>query len=133
LHSVFFPLLFYLFNWIYISISIIICLNTNIILINKFSKYNRVNISFCEIKYLHLHLSLNFFIFLFLVIVYIFFSFINTYSSRFIWLHVCIKFFIFTKEISNTKTCWKNLCKQLFLFEKKYWLAVNHELVSSVS
>jgi hypothetical protein len=60
-----FSLLFYSINLICISIFIIICLNKKIILINKFSKHNRVNVPSSEIKYLDLHLSLNFSTFIF--------------------------------------------------------------------
>ena len=61
----FFFLLFYSINLICVSISIIICLNKEIILINKFSKHNRVNVSSFEIKYLDLHPSLDFSSFIF--------------------------------------------------------------------
>ena len=47
LHSIF-PLLFYSIKLICISISIIVCLNKKIILINKFSKHNWINILVCE-------------------------------------------------------------------------------------
>jgi hypothetical protein len=63
-----FSLLFYSFNLIYVSIFIIICLNKNIILINKFMKHNWINVSSYKIKYLDLYLFLI--IFFFLVIVY---------------------------------------------------------------
>jgi len=56
----FFPLLFYSINLICVSISIIICLNKKIILINKFNKHNRINIPSFKIKYLDLYLSLDF-------------------------------------------------------------------------
>jgi hypothetical protein len=59
LHDVFIPyILFDQFN--FVKISIIVCLNKKIILINKFSKHRRVNIQFFDIKYLDLYLSLNF-------------------------------------------------------------------------
>ena len=58
LHYVFFFLFFYLINLICASISIIIFLN-------KFSKYNRVNVSSFEIKYLDLYPSLDFLSFIF--------------------------------------------------------------------
>ena len=62
----FFPLLFYSINLICVSISIIICLNKyKIILINKFNKYNWVNILSFEIKYFNLCLSHNFSSFIF--------------------------------------------------------------------
>jgi len=61
----FFLFLFYSINLICVSIFIIICLNKKIILTNKFSKYNRVNISSFKIKYLNRHLSLNFSSFIF--------------------------------------------------------------------
>jgi hypothetical protein len=57
---VFFSLLFYSINLICVSISIIICLNKKIILINKYSKHNQVNISSFKIKYYDLKLSLDF-------------------------------------------------------------------------
>ena len=53
----FFFLLFYLINLICVIISIIVCLNKKIILTNKFTKHNRVNVPSFEIKYLNLHLS----------------------------------------------------------------------------
>ena len=56
-----FSFLFYSINLICISNFIIINLNKNIILINKFNKHNRVNISSFKFKYLHLNLSLYFF------------------------------------------------------------------------
>ena len=51
-------------------IFIIVWLNKKIILINKFSKHNRVNVTSYEIKYIDLYLSLNF---LFWIIIYDFF------------------------------------------------------------
>ena len=54
----FFFFFFYLINLICASISIIIFLN-------KFSKYNRVNVSSFEIKYLDLYPSLDFLSFIF--------------------------------------------------------------------
>jgi len=57
LHSMFFTFI-YSINLIYVSISIIIILlNKKLILINKFSKYSRVNITSCKIKYLNLYVS----------------------------------------------------------------------------
>jgi len=50
----------YLINLICVSISIIVCLNKKVTLINKFSKHNRINIPSFNIKYLNLHLSLDF-------------------------------------------------------------------------
>jgi hypothetical protein len=44
------------------SIFINVWLNKDIILINKFSKYNRVDITSCKIKYPDLHLFLDFFL-----------------------------------------------------------------------
>ena len=61
----FFFLLFYPINLIYVDIYIIFYLNKNIILINKFSKYNQVNIPSFKIKYLDLHLSFYFSSFIF--------------------------------------------------------------------
>jgi len=49
--------LFYSINLICISIFIIVCLNKKIILINKFSKQNRVNVLSFKIKYLDTHVS----------------------------------------------------------------------------
>jgi hypothetical protein len=57
----------------YVSIFIIIWLNKKIILINKFSKHNWINISSWEIKYFNPNLSLDFFNFIFSFI-YNFFS-----------------------------------------------------------
>jgi hypothetical protein len=45
----------FIHNLICMSIFIIVWLNKKIIWINKFSKYNRVNITSCEIKYIDLH------------------------------------------------------------------------------
>ena len=56
----FFPLLFYLINLICLSISINVCLNKKIILINKFSKHNMVNISFSRLNILIYTCLLNF-------------------------------------------------------------------------
>ena len=44
-------------------IFIIVWLNKKIILINKFSKYNQVNVTFYEIKYLDVYPFLDFFFF----------------------------------------------------------------------
>ena len=55
----FFSPLFYSINLICVSIFIIVCLNKKIILTNKFSKYNRVNISSFKIKYLNLNLHVS--------------------------------------------------------------------------
>jgi hypothetical protein len=60
LHDIFFSFLCYLINLMYASISIIVWLNKKIILINKFSKHNRVYVLSYEIKYLNLYLSINF-------------------------------------------------------------------------
>jgi hypothetical protein len=59
------PLLFYLINLICIYISIIVCLNKKIILINIFRKYNQINILSFKIKYLDLYMSLDFISFIF--------------------------------------------------------------------
>jgi hypothetical protein len=51
---------FILFDqFIRVFIFIIICLNKKIILINKFSKHNRMNVSSFNIKYFNLHLFFN--------------------------------------------------------------------------
>ena len=91
---------FYLINLICVSISIIIWLNKKIILINKFSKHNHVNVPSCEIKYLDLHMSFIFSNFIFSYFLW-FFLFINTNSSWFIWLYVYIywKFFNFKNTL----------------------------------
>jgi hypothetical protein len=65
--------LFSIINLICVFIFIVVWLNKKIILINKSSKYNRVNITFYEIKYLDIYLFFNFFLFLFLIIIYDFF------------------------------------------------------------
>ena len=59
LHNDFF-LLFYSINFIGKFISIIVSLNKKIILVNKFIKYNQVNVSCCPIKYLDLLQALDF-------------------------------------------------------------------------
>lgn len=79
----FFSFLCYLINLIYASISIIVWLNKKIILINKFSKHNRIYVLSYEIKYPDLYLSIDFSN-LFLIIVNDFFIIINTHNSRFI-------------------------------------------------
>ena len=48
-----------------VSISIIVWLYKNIILINRFNKHNRVSILSYKIKYLYLHMFLDFFDFIF--------------------------------------------------------------------
>jgi len=58
-HAYFF-FFFYSLCFIYIYLYYLL-----LILMNRFSGYKWVNISFCEIKYLDLHLSLNFFSFSF--------------------------------------------------------------------
>jgi len=81
LHN-FFPLLFYLINLICLSISIIVCLNKKNILIKKFSKHNKVNISFSRLNILIYTCLLNFQI-LFLVIINDFlFIYLFTYVAR---------------------------------------------------
>jgi hypothetical protein len=62
---VIFLFLFYSINLICVSISIIVYLNDKIILINKFSKYNQINIMSFEIKCLDLHISFEIFKFYF--------------------------------------------------------------------
>jgi len=56
-------LAYYFFPFILFNQFIIVWLNKKIILINKFSKHNRVNVTSCKIKYLDLHMFLNFFLF----------------------------------------------------------------------
>ena len=53
------------FNLICVFIFIIVCLYKKIILINNFSKYNRVNILYFKIKYLNLYMFLDFLKFIF--------------------------------------------------------------------
>ena len=60
LHNIFLP--FILFNKFYVSISFYY----KLILINKFIKHNRVNVSCCAIKYLDLYLFLDFCTFVFI-------------------------------------------------------------------
>ena len=48
------PLLFYSIKLICVSIFNVVCLNKKNILINKFSKYNKINFLFFKIKYLDL-------------------------------------------------------------------------------
>ena len=62
---VIFLFLFYSINLICVSISIIVYLNDKIILINKFSKYNQINILSFEIKCLDLHIFFEIFKFYF--------------------------------------------------------------------
>jgi hypothetical protein len=64
-YDIFFLIYFYSISFMCVYISIVVWLNKNLILINKFSKYNRVNILCCGIKYLDLLLSLDFFNFAF--------------------------------------------------------------------
>ena len=64
-YKVFF-LFFYSINLIYVSISIVVCLNKKVILINKFSKYNQVNVLLFKTKYLDLYTSLDFSSFIFM-------------------------------------------------------------------
>ena len=52
--------LFYSINFMGMFISIIVSLNKKIILVNKFIKYNQVNVSCCSIKYLDLLQALDF-------------------------------------------------------------------------
>ena len=91
---IFLSFLFYSINVIYALISIIVFLNKKIILINKFSKHNRINILSFENKYLHLYLSLDFqvlflsivndlFIYLFTHIVLNLFNYMNAYFFLF--------------------------------------------------
>jgi len=89
-------ILFYSINLKCVSFSIIVWLNKKIILINKFHEYNRESILSCKIKYLDLYLSLDFSCFIFTYCLWSFYLFINTHSSQYILLHVCINFFIFT-------------------------------------
>ena len=87
----FFPLLFYLINLICLSISIIVCLNKKIILINKFSKHNKVNISFLRLNILIYTCLLNFQI-LFLVI-------INEFLFIYLFTHITINLFNYINKI----------------------------------
>jgi hypothetical protein len=87
----FFPLLFYLINLICLSISIIVCLNKKIILINKFSKHNKVNISFSRLNILIYTCLLNFQI-LFLVI-------INDFLFIYLFTHITINLFNYINKI----------------------------------
>jgi hypothetical protein len=89
-------ILFYSINLKCVSFSIIVWLNKKIILINKFHEYNRESILSCKIKYLDLYLSLDFSCFIFTYCLWSFHLGINTHSSQYILLHVCINFFIFT-------------------------------------
>jgi hypothetical protein len=93
---------FYLINLICVFIFIIVWLNKKIILINKFNKYNRINILSCVIKYLDLHLSFNFFNFIFCYRL-CFYLFINTHNFFFVWLHACIIFYFFSFRILKGK------------------------------
>jgi hypothetical protein len=52
--------LFYPINLMCVYIFIIVWLNNMIILINKISKHNCVDVTSCEIKYLNLYVSLDF-------------------------------------------------------------------------
>jgi hypothetical protein len=87
----FFPLLFYLINLICLSISINVCLNKKIILINKFSKHNMVNILFSRLNILIYTCLLNFQI-LFLVI-------INDFLFIYLFTHITINLFNYINKI----------------------------------
>ena len=107
-----FSLLFFLINLICESIFNIILLNKKLILIKKFSEYNRVNILSYKIKYL-IYTNLSIFWILFLIIINI--IFINTYNSHYIYTHI--------------KKKKKNLIEFFYKRTKKVW---NVELVLNV-
>ena len=107
LHNFF---LFYSINLTSVSIFIIIWLNEKNILINKFSKHNRVNVSSCEMKYFNLHLSLNFFKFIFELSFFVIF-YLLTYIilDLFDYIYIYILIFLFSLKIFlTTKTCQKS-------------------------
>ena len=108
--------LFYSINLVRAFISIIIWLNKNIILINKFSKHNWINVLSYEIKYLDLYISLYFSCFIFnyhlwLLLTYIVFN---------VFFITCIhKLFLFSFRIFLTKNMSK-MPVYTFFFGKKY-------------
>jgi len=100
--------LFYSINLISVSIFIIIWLNEKNILINKFSKHNRVNISSCEIKYFNLHLSFNFSKFIFELSFFVIFHLL-THIMLDLFDYMYILIFLFSLKIFlTTKTCQKS-------------------------
>jgi hypothetical protein len=105
LHNFF---LFYSINLTSVSIFIIIWLNEKNILINKFSKHNRVNVSSCEIKYFNLHLSLNLSKFIFELSFFVIFHLL-THIILDLFDYMYILIFLFSlKKFLTTKTCQKS-------------------------
>jgi hypothetical protein len=98
-------------------------LNKKLILINKISKYNRINIISCKIKYFYLYLFFDFFSFS-LVIINIYFLFLITNFNIVIvlgFLITCIQY-IFNLHLIffiYIKIHQKTLPIQL-LYKKKY-------------
>jgi hypothetical protein len=81
-------LLLYSINLIYVSISIIFCLNKKIIFINKFRKHNWINISVYKIKYLDVHLSVSFFNFIFIFGLWFFYLLTHIIIDLFDYMYV---------------------------------------------
>ena len=100
LHNIFF-LFFYSIN--------LMC----IILINKFSKHNRVNVSSYKIKYFNMHMSLDFSGFIFNYS--LFFTYLLTHILLDLFDYIYAQTFWFLHRIVlNMKTSWKTLCIQFF-------------------
>jgi hypothetical protein len=112
-----FSLLFYSINLICISISIIICLNKKIILINKFSIHNQVNVLACKIKYLDLHSSFNFSIFIFSYRLWFFFHLLTCIVVN-LFNYMYHNFFNFQLKKINYKNMLKKLIYIIFYFKK---------------
>jgi len=95
LHNIFLPSI--LFNKFYVFISFYY----KLILINKFIKHNRVNVSCCAIKYLDLYLSLDFCTFVFIYHHFFFYLIILTSLSRTHDRHVILTYLMSRSRISR--------------------------------
>jgi hypothetical protein len=100
-----------------VHIFIIVWLNKKVILIDKFSKYNQVNILSCKIKYLDLHLAFDFSSF---ILSYrLWFFLFNTHGFQFIILLVCINFFYFRLEFFQPQKYIKKPIYIIVFWKKK--------------
>ena len=108
--------LFYSINLICISIFIIVCLNKKIILINKFSKQNRVNVLSFKIKYLDTHVS-QFFKFFLVIINEFLFIYSHTWFLIY-WIKYMHNFFYLNLDFLNYRNILKKYAYTSF-FNKK--------------
>jgi hypothetical protein len=97
-----------------ISIFIIVWLNKKLVLINKFSKYNRINISSFKIKYLNLYLFLDFFSLLFIVIVYSCFFYLLTHIILDLFNYIFFHLEFFKYKNMLKKSIYKFFIKFFF-------------------